>query len=213
MKPSVYDSLDYHALIRRIREIDRAGKDSTLARLVTADWLEEHGEAERAAFARIHVRYEAIWRDDTPERDEISELLKGRFSVTRFASPPFAPDCPRRLDPNPTEGPPRTWDWMGGWVRVVRCPLAWWLAHGPDVCRRHPVREVVITDKYPHTSWESFFIWMATQNRDGSWQPWHLPFFLFELLKSKEGRRRAPLIADLNAVALRCAEADTTPGG
>lgn len=34
---SPYDSPDHHALIRGIRQIDRAGGDSTLARLVTAD--------------------------------------------------------------------------------------------------------------------------------------------------------------------------------
>ena len=216
MAASVYDLPDYHALVRRIREIDRAGGDSALARLVTADWLEEQGEAERAFFARIHVRYEAIWQEDTPERDEISDLLEGRFSVTRFASPPFAPDCPRRMDPKPDEGPPQTWHWMGGWVRVVRCPLAWWLAHGPDVCRRHPVRQVVVTDKETPGG-ESGHCWYR-RKEDTPWGDYRhaIPARVWDRLtrcreKTREGWANyySPTEAkdDLNDAALRWAEA------
>ncbi len=142
-----YDSPDYWALIRRIREIDRAGGDSTLARLVTADWLQDHGEEARASFARVQVRYAQIHEDDTLERDELSELLLTRYAI-RVATPtPFAPDCLNRLWPSEIHtGPTREWDWLSGWLSAVRCPFRWWLTHGPDICRRHPVREVVVTD-------------------------------------------------------------------
>jgi uncharacterized protein (TIGR02996 family) len=122
-----YDSPDYHALIRNIRHLDRAGQDSTLARLVTADWLEERGEGERAEYIRLKIEPQPA---DYRRRLDLFAQFGGVWFV-----------------------PPEDLSQVGvladGWVHQVTCPLDWWLAHGPDLCRRHPVREVVITGLTP----------------------------------------------------------------
>ena len=154
---SPFDNPDYHALIRRIREIDRAGGDSTLARLVTADWLQDHGEEKRAEFVRLSVDL------DGPSHPTAAFAETAAMSVRRdqlFAGP--HPELWDQevlwlgLDP---QGNAKTYlspSWERGWVSGVRCSLARWLAHGPDLCRRHPVREVVITDWEPVSEGEIY---------------------------------------------------------
>ncbi len=128
---SPYDLPDYHALIRGIRAIDRAGGDSTVARLVCADWLDEHGEADHAELIRV---------DTEPEADEATErkLMRRQFELTSTVA--------RRAFPASGDGDGlKGRGWADGFVDKIDCTLAWWLTHGPDLCRRHPVREVVIT--------------------------------------------------------------------
>lgn len=132
---SPYDNPEYWAMVRHIRDVDRAGGDSTLARLVTADWLQDHGEEARATYIR--------WRCDAPT--PFSHATgDGAGSVVLFdpeGEPVEVELAPRH--------PGVQFDSAGGWVVSARCPFAWWLQHGPDLCRRHPVRGVVITDFGP----------------------------------------------------------------
>ena len=50
-KTSIYDNPEYKALLAGIIKFPQ----DDLRRLVTADWLEEHGQAERAEFIRIQI--------------------------------------------------------------------------------------------------------------------------------------------------------------
>jgi uncharacterized protein (TIGR02996 family) len=130
-----YDSPDYHALIRNIRHLDRSGEDFTLARLVTADWLEERGESERAEF----IRLQGDKARDAAATKRLAELGNSLGSLYPYET--YDADSATRGTTIPA--------WEGGFIRAVQCPLSWWLAHGPDLCRRHPVREVVITGLTP----------------------------------------------------------------
>jgi uncharacterized protein (TIGR02996 family) len=128
---------DYWALIRQIRAIDRDGGDSTLARLITADWLEDHGEEDRAEYIRLNITDKNLCGSQKPEAYRSAALDEPRLSADYVAG------C---LE--------------AGFLSIVRCPLAWWLTHGPDICRRHPVREVVIADAEWHIGIRSGDVWM-----------------------------------------------------
>lgn len=149
-----YDSPDYHALIRGIRERDRAGLDSTLARLVCADWLEERGEVEQADLIRIMTEIEAAQATGqlmvgSPAVDQMRRL---RVRLFRDGTTPGAvycdPWCAHDHEPGVAVLLLRC-----GAVARASCPLMWWLQHGPDLCRRHPVREVAVTNMRSAERW------------------------------------------------------------
>ena len=97
-----YDLPDYHALIRRIREIDRAGGDSTLARLVTADFLQEHGEEWRAALIRSQCDgVKGFSVDNIPYRVRDREQSSGQWNA--FACPKGSTDHFRVVLPSPPD--------------------------------------------------------------------------------------------------------------
>lgn len=148
---SPYDHPDYHALIRTIREIDRhpTDNDSTLARLVTADWLEEHGEADRAALVRVQC-------GEPVTGDPIARIFGGDSYRLRWVTCgvghmwdwTWSGGVSTRTD-DPVTVRMRsgeTMDYTRGFVDSVRCPLAWWITHGPEIVRRHPVEDINITD-------------------------------------------------------------------
>jgi uncharacterized protein (TIGR02996 family) len=61
--PSPYAHPDWHALVAAIR----ANPADDLPRLVAADWLDEHGEAERAAFIRVQCELVKLPNDGVCE--------------------------------------------------------------------------------------------------------------------------------------------------
>ena len=147
-----YDSPDYHALIRGIRLLDRAGDTdrATLARLVTADWLEERGETERAELIRLDLE---------PLADGTTELarMKRQWELTQL------------VGRHETDGDGlKSRGWADGFIAKTDCTLAWWLAHGPALCRRHPVRSVEVTDRQPIHSYGGAYWHVPTRPLDPS---------------------------------------------
>jgi uncharacterized protein (TIGR02996 family) len=59
---------------RALRRAARANPDDELPRLVLADWLEERGWAEEAAFYRTEISA-ALWRLENAVRELLPELL------------------------------------------------------------------------------------------------------------------------------------------
>lgn len=122
------------SLLRAILD-DPAADDR---RLVYADWLEDGGQAERAALARLPkitlCRETECWVPEIdagfpcPCRDEAAALLdalplpwrRGDLATLRL-----------------------------GFVEAVCCPLQAWLDHGAAVMLAHPVRRVEVTDRKP----------------------------------------------------------------
>lgn len=96
------------------------------ARLVLADWLDEHGEHERAAVIRHQVTSRGgsiSWTADV--------MTPGERGFSRLpAVGPVSLECVFRR----------------GFVAVVRAHLDDWLAHAADVLAAHPVERVEITD-------------------------------------------------------------------
>ena len=122
----------------------RAAPDDDLPRLVYADWLDEHGEADRAEFIRVQC-----------------ELAGLACEVPGYCSDGFGKcgSC-YRLDDlrrhagvlygehgdawHPADG--MEWTWRRGFVEVVRCTADRWVRHADAVLARHPVRRVMFSE-------------------------------------------------------------------
>lgn len=125
------------------------------ARLVAADWLEEHGETARAEFIRVQVHLAKVLR------------AQGNPPYYRF---PSQEETLSRRERELFQQSPETHDWFGpafdlarvgsdwwsyldwfrrGFISLVRCPLADWLAHGAAIVAAHPVERVALTGVQP----------------------------------------------------------------
>ncbi len=151
-----------------------AEPDEDTPRLVAADFLEENGEPDRAAFIRIQValaNFETLELSRSPEADELREETQTGVDELRKKERAFlgplshypllwgAEECPElvRMAPSsrsrtslglpPVEGAGRL-HWRRGFVERVDCPAAEWLQHGVAVRLRNPVREVVLQACY-----------------------------------------------------------------
>lgn len=104
-----------------------AQPDDDVARLVYADWLEEHGEAERAAFIRVQCELARIRPEADPRRG--ADLATGRYYT-----PPLFPRW-QELDRRERElfkaNGPNQLEWMGKALHDICEPGSEWLAHLP----------------------------------------------------------------------------------
>lgn len=133
-------------------------------RLIMADWLDEHGGAERAAFVRLqcdpdirsvgkHVSgagpaAEEFIRRRRELRRRERELLPGAWADFHAPLHEGGASACRNDDDGPHDEGGGRWGvaWRRGFASKISCPLADWLKHGPGVVRRHPVERVVVTD-------------------------------------------------------------------
>lgn len=131
------------------------------ARLIYADWLQDHGEEDRAEFirvqceySRLHPHYAGHEEDDGCEicsrATVLSGLLSTRFRISRNEHPPWAKDCPSIIMQTKPTGPPVEWQWRRGFVSFVKCPWPAWEQHGPDLVARHPVERVALSSPVPY---------------------------------------------------------------
>jgi uncharacterized protein (TIGR02996 family) len=137
----------------------QAAPDDDAPRLVYADWLEEHGEPERALFIRVQCELARMekWASEQflvlPESREGQYLdaLRERARALLDAhgldwladlavefSTPLRPDIFRR-----------------GFVESLILSAADWLAHGDAIYAREPVREVRQTDEPDWPAWDT----------------------------------------------------------
>lgn len=135
-----------------------ADPDDDTARLVAADFLEENGDPDRAAFIRIQVQLARLDDGDQGKSLEADELRKKeRAFLGPLSTYPFfwgAQDCPELvrvqsggrepLEAMTIAGVERLF-WRRGFVEMVRCPAEEWLHHGPAVRKRNPIQAVVLT--------------------------------------------------------------------
>lgn len=133
-----------------------ADPDDDTARLVAADFLEENGDPDRAAFIRIQVQLARLEADGQGKSLAVDELRKkeraflGPMSMFRVWW--AANDCPEIALLSFTAGRVQIVDdgaarvkWRRGFVDGVTCPAAKWEQHGEAVRRRNPVRAVTLT--------------------------------------------------------------------
>ena len=135
-----------------------AEPDDDTRRLVAADFLEEHGEADRAAFIRLQIelaRLEASGLSGSPAALELRQKERGVLGP-KSEKPHLwaAEECSELVHPDPRgrlrfEGTERL-TWRRGFVEEVRCPAGEWLRHGVAVRARNPVLTVRLTEcDYP----------------------------------------------------------------
>jgi len=149
---SPYTHPDWNALLAGIV----AHADADLPRLVAADWLDEHGDPERAAFIRLQCAREA---DDSLELKWTEERF--RFSPTGV--PLWAEEaCPNLVRAEFTAGAGLGVAYTGaekvtfrrGFPFRVACRADEWQRYGAHVVPRQPVRELVLRDcRDPGLDW------------------------------------------------------------
>jgi uncharacterized protein (TIGR02996 family) len=120
-----------------------------LVRLVYADWLEEAGETERAELIRLQI--ELVHADTALPRARAREqvlLGPGGAQVWQRRREWALTGAARTTWPGDVGG----WEWHRGFPEVWHAPLKLWLAHGPELVTRVPVRQVVVIDREPRRS-------------------------------------------------------------
>ncbi len=158
-----------------------AEPDEDTPRLVAADFLDENGDADRAAFIRVQValaQLETLEFGRSPEADDLRGPVRGAADDLRKKEGAFlgpfsvglqlwaAADCPElvRVVPPVRTSSPLTrlhvtgagrLRWRRGFVERIDCPAAEWLQYGLDIRTRNPVREVVLSACYApdRTEW------------------------------------------------------------
>lgn len=147
-------------------------------RLVYADWLEEHGDGERAEFIRLQIRIAELVARGCHEgqtcnvtgpcaecgrevevfglRRRERELLGANAVQWSHAARCIVGG--NDLGWNGANIGMRSADrerretWMAfrrGFVAEVRCRLADWMQHGPEIVKTTPIERVVMTDRRP----------------------------------------------------------------
>jgi uncharacterized protein (TIGR02996 family) len=180
-----------------LREVLEAPDDDT-PRLVLADWLEEHGEPDRAGFIRVQValarlageegasvaddcQYPRGWgAEERAMHRQARELFgrNGHWSALRF----------------PGEAPYGGWvyhapewlHWRRGFLRTVRLPCRDFLDHAAALFATHPVTEVRLTDREPLLCADGRHRWYGDDWGTEIQTEDDLPPELFALLGAKE---------------------------
>lgn len=126
-------------------------------RLIYADWLEEHGEEERAEFIRVQCRIAHLDMGGgqlpmgvdrkTLQRHERHWIEENRHSIQEQFRP-LTVGLLRQYQPGQFD-PEGNVLFSRGFIAEVRCPLALWLQHGPQIAAAHPVEVVRLTDREP----------------------------------------------------------------
>lgn len=151
-----------------------AEPDDDTPRLVAADFLEEHGDPDRAAFIRVQIALTRLDASNSGALGEAAALWRkeavylGPKSVyphlwASIECPELVRVVPRTHTSTPlahlhVEGVERL-TWRRGFVERVSCPAVEWLKHGAAVRSRNPVREVRLTraDLAPRDVWYAGF--------------------------------------------------------
>lgn len=123
-------------------------------RLVAADWLDEHGQPDRAAFIRVQVelaRLAAAGRGQTREAESLRRKERAYIGPAAYHGPLWAADDVPELVRVRPKGAGVWVDradrvrYRRGFVDEVWCPAGEWLRHGAVVRERLPVRTVYLT--------------------------------------------------------------------
>ncbi len=134
---------DGDALLREI--LAYPGDD--FRRLVFADWLDEAGDAERAALIRIQIELNRV---ASVELFATEQRLLGPIGdrVWQRRREWALPATMLKQWPADVGG----WEWHRGFPEVWHCPMALWEAHGASLVTVCPVRRVVLIDCEPQSS-------------------------------------------------------------
>ena len=147
-----------------------ADPNDDTARLVAADFLEENGDPDRAAFIRIQIELSRL--DASGEKSLEADQLRakeraflGPLSV--HAKLWAAEACPELVQVNVREGNgldvavagAERLTWERGFVEGIRCPAELWPRHGAAIRKRQPIRSLILTGcgQISRGQWYAFF--------------------------------------------------------
>lgn len=118
--------------------------DDDTVRLVFADWLEEHGEGERAELIRLQVWHGQNWPTHELRKGcrckscrtfrRCTEILCLANRV-KWAGPAWAPCCKIR--------------WYRGFIETIELPVDQLEPHAAAIFAEHPVTAVKLVDAVP----------------------------------------------------------------
>jgi uncharacterized protein (TIGR02996 family) len=134
-----------------------ANPDDDTLRLVAADFLEENGDPNRAAFIRLQIalaQLEASGLGQTPEAGALRKKEQWYFGPLSGSRLWAAEDCPEFVHGTRTQTGPLDLraqgadrlTWRRGFVEWVTCQTAEWLRHGASIRKRNPVRRVILSE-------------------------------------------------------------------
>ena len=135
-----------------------ANPDDDTLRLVAADFLEENGDPNRAAFVRIQIALAQLESSGLGHSSEAGALRKQELTFFGpLSSSPrswAAEDCPEFVHGTRTQsgflalrvaGVERL-TWRRGFVEWVACRAVEWFQHGAAIRKRNPVRRVILSE-------------------------------------------------------------------
>lgn len=121
-------------------------------RLVYADWLDEHGEPERAEFVRVQIKIADLNRELHSDEDCGDERCPGcqerrvlsarERELTILNTIFWGADLP--VPASPDNG---VCTWRRGFIESVTLSAADWLTHADTILAAHPVTVVTLTDE------------------------------------------------------------------
>jgi len=121
-----------------------ADPSDDILRLVYADWLDEVGEADRAAFIRVQME---LVHAKSASLTALEQRLLGPVEdrVWQRRREWALPATLQKQWPLDAGG----WEWCRGFPEVWHCQLTLWEAHGTALVASVPVRRVVLIDRQP----------------------------------------------------------------
>jgi uncharacterized protein (TIGR02996 family) len=140
--PNAYLLPDWELLLKAVA----ASPGDDLPRLVAADWLDEHGEPERAEFIRVQIerakadRPELALREQALWNNPVFGPLWAVEACPNIATLNFGASL-RHID---VSGAERV-TFRRGFPFRVACSAEEWLRHGNGIVPRQPVRDVALS--------------------------------------------------------------------
>jgi uncharacterized protein (TIGR02996 family) len=123
-------------------------------RLILADWLEEHGESERAAFIRYWLQH---------PRKTLRDIVAGKESWWDPAG-----DDRLRYELVVPDGCTHA-SWRRGFVAEVSISMALWLELGPSLVQQHPIEAVQINGREPREQDHEFYWYCYIAGQSRAW--------------------------------------------
>lgn len=155
-------------------------------RLIYSDWLDEHGESERAEFIRVQIelaRLDKEWRSRPGSPNGIDPNGPGatlrRREQELHAGAKFGEwsGFPDDLD-----FPGSTWNFTRGFVSSISLTALDFLRHAEAIFQRQPVEQVRLFGRHPYEDSGGSFSWYRGQNPNDRHPESDLPKELWDSL-------------------------------
>jgi uncharacterized protein (TIGR02996 family) len=156
-----------------------AEPDDDNVRLVYADWLDEHGEQERAEFIRVQIEIKPYKKGELapgccltcpdPERHDYLRERERELLTYKFVEPTTGHFCGGGANSLffwfDGSGKTVEFHFRRGFIESLTLSSTDWFAHHAEILASHPVRTVRLTTS-PQALWERGVVWFEAMGRD-----------------------------------------------